>query len=114
MQDSLLGIINYGGKATWVVDLAHLMGGSSYLQTPDISTSMGLLFRVQNEVVALSIDRVGTIETYNSEECLPISEAMFTDRMRSFLSGYFIDEAQQSRVVVDLDRVIHSLSVFRG
>ncbi|WP_310421838.1 chemotaxis protein CheW [Chamaesiphon sp. VAR_48_metabat_135_sub] len=114
MQDSLLGIINYGGKATWVVDLAHLMGGSSYLQTQDISTSMGLLFRVQNEIVALSIDRVGTIETYKSEECLSIGEAMFTDRMRSFLAGYFIDESQQSRVVVDLDRVIHSLSVFRG
>jgi hypothetical protein len=37
---------------------------------------------------------------------LDIGEAMFTDRMRSFLSGYFIDTEQQSRVVVDLQQVI--------
>jgi positive phototaxis protein PixI len=106
MNDSLLGIINYGGKATWVVDLAHLMGGSHYLQTPEISTGMGMLFRVQNETVALLIDRVGTIETYNPQQCLEIGEAMFTDQMRSFLAGYFIDPQQQSRVVVDLQQVI--------
>jgi positive phototaxis protein PixI len=106
MNESLLGIINYGGKATWVVDLAHLMSGSSDLQTTNLSTRMGLLFRVENETVALAIDRVGTIETYDMGECLSINEAMFTDRMRSFLSGYFIDTEQQSRVVINLDRVI--------
>jgi hypothetical protein len=31
---------------------------------------------------------------------------MFTDRIRSFLSGYFIDPQSQSRVVVDLHQVI--------
>jgi positive phototaxis protein PixI len=106
MNNSLLGVINYGGKATWVVDLAHLMGGSCYLQTPDIATGMGMLFRVQNETVALLIDRVGTIETYDPQHCLELGEVMFTDRMRSFLSGYFIDAEQQSRVVVDLPQVI--------
>ena len=109
MNDSLLGIINYGGKATWVVDLAHLMGGSRDLSKADVTTRMGLLFRVQNETVALSIDRVGTIETYDLQQCLPIGEAMFTERMRLFLSGYFIDAQQQSRVVVDLQQVIRSI-----
>lgn len=106
MNESLLGIINYSGKATWVVDLAHLMGGSCYLSTPKISTAMGLLFQVQNETVALLIDRVGTIETYNLQQCLPISTTMFTEQIRLFLSGYFIDTAKQSRVVVDLQQVI--------
>ncbi len=106
MSSSLLGIINYGGKATWVVDLAHLMGGPCYQQSAEISTGMGMLFQVQNETVALLIDRVGTIETYDSHQCLAIGEAMFTDRMRSFLSGYFIDSESQSRVVVDLQQVI--------
>jgi positive phototaxis protein PixI len=78
MNASLLGIINYGGKATWVVDLAHLMGGSSYLHSPEISTKMGLLFSIKNETIALSIDRVGTIETYDLQQCLPIGESMFT------------------------------------
>ncbi len=109
MNDSLLGIINYGGKATWVVDLAHLMGGSRDLSKPEVSTRMGLLFRVQNETVALAIDRVGTIETYDLQQCLPIGEAMFTERMRLFLSGYFIDTEQKSRVVVDLQQVIRSI-----
>jgi positive phototaxis protein PixI len=109
MNDSLLGIINYGGKATWVVDLARLMGGSGYADTPDVSTCMGLLFEVQNETVALSIDRVGTIETYNLQECLPIGDAMFTEQIRLFLSGYFVDTQQQSRVVIDLQQVIKSI-----
>jgi positive phototaxis protein PixI len=110
MNDSLLGIINYGGKATWVLDLAHLMGGSVYLGTSEVATGMGLLFQVQNETVALLIDRVGTIETYELQQYLPISEAMFTERMRLFLSGYFIDAQQQLRVVVDLDRIVSHLT----
>jgi positive phototaxis protein PixI len=107
MSSSLLGIINYGGKATWVVDLAHLMGGSCYHQSAAAATGMGMLFQVQNETVALLIDRVGTIETYEPSQCLPMGETMFTDRIRSFLSGYFIDTDAQSRVVVDLQQVIH-------
>jgi positive phototaxis protein PixI len=106
MNDSLLGIINYSGKATWVVDLAHLMGGSCYLSTPKATTGMGLLFQVENETVALLIDRVGTIEIYDLDQCLPIGETMFTEQVRLFLSGYFIDAAKQSRVVVDLQQVI--------
>jgi positive phototaxis protein PixI len=106
MSSSLLGIINYGGKATWVVDLAHLMGGSCYHQATEIATGMGMLFQVQNETVALLIDRVGTIETYEPSQCLAMGETMFTDRIRSFLSGYFIDTDAQSRVVVDLQQVI--------
>jgi positive phototaxis protein PixI len=106
MSSSLLGIINYGGKATWVVDLAHLMGGACYHQSTEVATGMGMLFQVQNETVALLIDRVGTIETYDLHQCLAIGEAMFTDRIRSFLSGYFIDAESRSRVVVDLHQVI--------
>jgi positive phototaxis protein PixI len=106
MSSSLLGIINYGGKATWVVDLAHLMGGSCYHQSTEVATGMGMLFQVQNETVALLIDRVGTIETYDQQKCLAIGETMFTDRIRAFLSGYFIDPESRSRVVVDLQQVI--------
>jgi positive phototaxis protein PixI len=109
MNESLLGIINYGGKATWVLDLAHLMGGSGYVRKPDSTTGMGMLFQVQNETVALLIDRVGTIETYNLQQCLPLGESMFTDRIRSFLAGYFIDDEQQSRVVIDLRQIVDSL-----
>ncbi|WP_373540871.1 chemotaxis protein CheW [Chamaesiphon sp.] len=109
MSESLLGIINYGGKATWVLDLAHLMGGTCYLDTPGVTTGMGMLFRVENETVALLIDRVGTIETYDIQQCLPIGEAMFTDRMRLFLAGYFIDADHQPRVVVDLQQVMRDL-----
>jgi positive phototaxis protein PixI len=110
MKDSLLGIINYRGKATWVVDLAHLMGGGHYAnRSPEVDTGMGLLFEVQNETVALLIQRVSTIETYDLQQCLPIGDGMFTDRMRSFLSGYFMDTNQQPWVVLDLARTIQSI-----
>ena len=111
MQDSLLGIINYGGKATWVVDLAHLMGAPHYQQeTSAQSAGMGMLFEVQNEMVALLVQKISTIETYNLQQCLSIGDAMFPDRMRMFLAGYFIDNLQQPWVVVDLQRAIDSLA----
>jgi positive phototaxis protein PixI len=110
MKESLLGIINYAGKATWVVDLAHLLGGSHYLtQTPVRMTGMGMLFQIQNETVAILVQKVSTIETYNLDRCLPIGDAMFPDRMKSFLSGYFMDARQQSWVVVDLQKAIESI-----
>ncbi len=110
MKDSLLGIINYRGKATWVVDLAHLMGAPDYsLRSPESAAGMGLLFEFQNETVALLIQRVSTIETYDPQKCLPIGDTMFTDRMRSLLSGYFMDDRQQPWVVMDLSRTIQSI-----
>ncbi len=110
MKESLLGIINYGGKATWVVDLAHLLGASHYTeQMPVRTTGMGMLFQIQNETVALLVQKVSTIETYNLDRCLAIGDAMFPDRMKSFLSGYFMDDRQQPWVVIDLQRAIISL-----
>ena len=110
MKESLLGIINYAGKATWVVDLAHLLGGSHYAnQTPVRTSGMGMLFQIQNETVAILVQKVSTIETYNLARCLPIGDAMFPDRMKSFLSGYFMDDRQQSWVVVDLQKAIESI-----
>lgn len=110
MKDSLLGIINYRGKATWVLDLAHLMGAPHYsVQSPEVATGMGLLFEVQNETVALLIQKVSTIKTYDLQHCLPIGEGMFTERMRSFLVGYFMDAQQQPWVLIDLPRTIQSI-----
>jgi positive phototaxis protein PixI len=110
MKDSLLGIINYRGKATWVLDLAHLMGAAHFhLQTAESPAGMGMLFQIENETVALLIDRVNTIETYDPTQLSPISDGMFSDRMRSFLSGYFMDSHQQPWVVVDLQQVTQSI-----
>jgi positive phototaxis protein PixI len=110
MKESLLGIINYGGKATWVVDLAHLLGGAHYsAQSLGRLTGMGMLFQVQNDTVALLVQKVSTIETYNLDRCLPIGDAMFPDRMKSFLAGYFMDDRQQPWVVVDLQKAIESI-----
>lgn len=110
MKESLSGIINYAGKATWVVDLAHLLGGAHYaVQTPVRMSGMGMLFQIQNETVAILVQKVSTIETYNLDRCLPIGDAMFPDRMKSFLSGYFMDDRQQSWVVVDLKKAIESI-----
>jgi positive phototaxis protein PixI len=110
MKESLLGIINYGGKATWVVDLPHLMGAQHYaIQAPVRTTGMGMLFQIQNEVVALLVPKVSTIETYNLRQCLSVSDLMFPDRLRYFLSGYFMDALQQQWLVVDLQRTIESI-----
>jgi chemotaxis signal transduction protein len=70
---------------------------------------MGMLFQIENETVALLIDRVNTIEIYDPTQLSPISDGMFSDRMRSFLSGYFLDTHQEPWVVVDLQQVTRSI-----
>ncbi len=110
MKESLLGIINYGGKATWVVDLAHLLGAPHYTErTANRSAGMGMLFQIHNETVALLVQKVSTIETYNLKHCLAIGDAMFADRMKSFLAGYFMDDRQQPWVIIDLQRAVESI-----
>lgn len=110
MKESLLGIINYGGKATWVIDLAQLMDGVNFTErSHERRSAMGLLFQYHNETIALLVRKVNMIETYDLAQCMPIGDAMFPERMKKFLSGYFIDKQQQPWIVIDLQRTIQSI-----
>ena len=77
IPESILGIINWRGKATWILDLASLGGVSQWFRRQPIpQDGMVMLLHWQEESIGLLIDQVKTIEIYNPENCLPITLLM--------------------------------------
>jgi chemotaxis signal transduction protein len=110
VAESLLGIINWQGKATWILDLAHLFGATHWCrQKPVAESGMAMLVQVKSETVGLLVKQVSTIETYDPEQCLPVSETLFSAKARALLGGYFLDSAGKPWMLLDLQAVVKTL-----
>jgi positive phototaxis protein PixI len=110
VAESLLGIINWQGKATWILDLANLFGATHWCrQKPMAESGMAMLVQVKSETVGLLVKQVSTIETYDPEQCLPISETLFSARVLSLMQGYFLDSEGKTWMLLDLQAVVRTL-----
>lgn len=110
VAESLLGIINWQGKATWILDLANLFGATHWCrQKPVAESGMAMLVQVKGETVGLLVERVSTIETYDPEQCLPVSETLFSDKSRALLQGYFLDSEGKPWMLLNLQAVVKTL-----
>jgi positive phototaxis protein PixI len=106
MHESLLGVINWRGKATWILDIAGLVGATHWCRRePIIPAGMGMLVQIQQETVGFLIEQIGTIEIYKPQDCLPITAGMFGERLRPYLQGYFLDSRQNPKVVLNLQQL---------
>jgi positive phototaxis protein PixI len=107
MHESLLGIVNWRGRATWVLDIASLVGARHWCRRePILTDGMGMLIEIQTETLGFLVEKIGTIEIYKPEDCLPISSGMFARELRPFLKGYFLDARQNPQVVLDLRQLL--------
>jgi positive phototaxis protein PixI len=110
VAESLLGIVNWQGKAAWILDLANLFGATHWCrQKPIADSGMAMLVQVKNETVGLLVKQVSTIETYDPEECLPVSETLFSEKARSLLQGYFLDTDGKAWILLDLQAIVKTL-----
>lgn len=111
-HESLLGIINWRGKATWTIDLAGSVGAPHWCRRDPMPRSgTVMLVEIQREILGLLVERIGTIEIYKSQDCLSVSAEMFAPELRPFLQGYFLDSQQNPKVVLDLPQVRLAFSV---
>jgi positive phototaxis protein PixI len=105
-HESLLGIINWRGKATWTIDLAGSVGAPHWCRRdPILAAGVVMLVEIQAETVGFLVERIGTIEIYKNQDCLSVSAEMFARELRPFLQGYFLDSQQKPKVVLDLQQV---------
>ena len=111
VAEFFLGIINWRGKATWIVDLANLLGAPHWCRREPIPKSgMAMLIQVKSETVGLLVEQVNAIETYNPQQCLPVSEAMFSPQLRSFLKSYCIDSQGKPWMMLDIQAMIQVIT----
>lgn len=108
---SMLGIINWRGKATWIVDLASLWGACHWCQRDPIpDRGMAILVSWKDETIGLLIEQVKTIEIYNPQKCQPISEGMFSEALRSLARGYSVDSQGKTWIVLDIPSIMQAIA----
>ena len=107
---SMLGVINWRGKATWIVDLANLWGACHWCQREPIPhAGMAILVSWKDQTIGLLIEQVKTIEIYNPQQSLPISEGMFYEGLRSLAQGYSVDSQGKPRIVLDIHAIMQAI-----
>ncbi|MGK7940820.1 MAG: chemotaxis protein CheW [Crocosphaera sp.] len=110
MARSLLGIINWRGKATWIVDLGSLWGACHWCERETIAESgMVLLVQWKGETIGLLIEEIKTVEIFNPQECLPIPEGMFSQELCSLAQGYSVNASGKTWVVLDIDSIMQTI-----
>lgn len=103
-----LGIVNWQGEATWIVDLARLLGGSHWCRRQPVTNSgMAILIGVDPYyTVGLLVERVNGIATYEPQSCLPIANVNATPEWRSLFEGYFLSERGELSMLLNLPKLI--------
>ena len=102
-----LGIVNWQGEAIWIIDLAGLLGASHWCQKDPVAASgMAILIKVENHTIGLLVEEVNSIETYDRQLCLPMTNKHFVDKLQSLLTGYFLDEHGHPSMLMDVTSLI--------
>ena len=113
VEQSLLGIINWRGKATWIVDLGSLWGASHWCQGETVTDSgMVLLVPWKGEAIGLLIEEIKTVEIFNPQQCLPIPEEMFSQELCSLAQGYSVHALGKTWLVLDIDSIMQTIDSF--
>ena len=111
MAKPILGIVNWRGKATWIIDFANLLGSSHWSQREPIpDAGMAILVQWQEENMGLLIEQVKTIEIYNSQDCMPISEGMFSQEISSLARGYTLDSQGKTWIFLDIQVIMQAIA----
>ena len=113
VAQSILGIINWRGKATWIVDLSNLWGGCHWCQQETIpENGMALLVPWKEETIGLLIKQIKTVEIYNPQESLPIPEGMFSRELSTVAKGYSVHSPGNTWIVLDIDSIMQTIDSF--
>jgi len=109
----LLGIINWRGKATWIVDLGSLWGAPHWCQREPIAEAgMALLLPWKEETIGLLIEEIKTVEIFNPQQCLPIGEGMFSQEFSALAQGYFLNPQGKTWFVLDINSIMQTIDSF--
>jgi positive phototaxis protein PixI len=112
MSAHLLGIVNWRGKSTWIVDLAKFMGQEYYLDRhPQARKATILMVQAGNNTIGWIVDRTISVTNHDLMKALPLDDGTFPQRMQPHLSGYFLDEQRTPWAVLDLPHIFGSMNL---
>ena len=107
-----LGIVNWQGDATWIIDLAGLLGGTHWCRKNSIAQSgIAMLTQVDQQKVGLLVEKVNGIENYDPQLCLPVSHVTSSIRLSSLIKGYFLDIKGDSLMLLNVPSLITMLQL---
>lgn len=107
-----LGIVNYQGEATWIIDLAGLLGASHWCRREVVPKSgLAMLIKIDKQIVGLLVEEIKGIETYDSQLCLPATDLSLSEKLKSLLKGYFLDSKHNSLMLLDIQNIVNILQV---
>jgi positive phototaxis protein PixI len=111
MSPYLVGIFNWRGKSTWIVDLARFMGGAYYRDRhPQHQKATILTIQAGSETIGFLVDRTISVANYDATAALPLDDSTFPAQVQSFLSGYFLDAEHQTWMLLNLPQIFRSMN----
>ena len=94
-----LGVINWRGKAIWILDLANLIGANHWCRGTKVKNA------VEDKTIGFLVEKVSTISTLDKNKELPLSESMVPKNWASFFIGYFLDSENNPLMLLDLKAI---------
>ncbi len=106
-----LGLVNWQGEATWILDLSSLLGASHWFEGDSFYNSgFVMLIQVEKQTIGLLVKEVKGIESYDRTLCFPISDVISFEELSSFLGGYFVDSQNSPLMLLDIQKLIDTLA----
>ena len=110
VPEYLLGIVNRRGEGVWIVDLLYLIGATHLSQRELVpQVSMAILVQAEDRAIGLLVDRVSSIEVYNSTNLQPFPAQTLPSRLLSLFEGYFVDSEGNTLALLNVDTIIETV-----
>jgi positive phototaxis protein PixI len=101
MPNCVLGICNWRGEMLWLVDLNHLIGGTSMILTPT-TNPVAMVIQVNEQAVGLVVSQVHDIELHDLQQLQPVVAGLFPPQILPFVKGALLGG---SGIVLDVSAI---------
>lgn len=101
MPSCVLGICNWRGEMLWLVDLNHLVGGTSIALAATV-TPVAMVIQVNEQAVGLVVSQVHDIELHDLQQLQPAVTGLFPSQLLPFVKGSLLGG---SGIVLDVTAI---------
>lgn len=86
---SVLGAYNWRGEMLWLIDLEHMIGGSSlYEQVPLSQQPIAIVIQLDNYCFGIVVKSVNEVELHDTTQIIPAKPGSFSTQLLPFITGY--------------------------
>ncbi|OKH55073.1 hypothetical protein NIES2101_05780 [Calothrix sp. HK-06] len=86
---SVLGAYNWRGEMLWLIDLEHMIGGSSlYEQVPLSQQPIAIVIQLEQYCFGIVVKSVNEVELHDITQIIPAKPGSFSTQLLPFITGY--------------------------